>query len=310
MSAGDAEQAGDSVRAGEGRFSPVDVLVTSDSKFGSALLRRALTQLGHRVQDTGTAGAGTVLANQTWRADVVVAALVAGSSSRQRFGAVNIELGIALERGLPILLVAKSGLSLPFLAGIPRVDYADDEELLITQLDLLLQALREGSPREAASRTRMATSWPVPTTPASAMAHAMAVEARVGNLLQSHAGANAVIYANLELPDDVGEADFAIYFPKSAIDLGVVLVEVKATSPARPKLAARALLTDASRKLSQRVRASRSGLGLLVYEGETVSLPTTPMTIALSIDELERRLALEPLGQVLRQARNEAIHAL
>lgn len=208
------------------------------------------------------------------------------------------------------MLVAKSGLSLPFLTGIPRVDYADDEDLLITQLDLLLQALHEGSPREAAPRTRVSPSRPVPTSPSSALAHALAVEARVGDLLESHAGADAAIYANLELPDDVGEADFAIYFPASATDLGVVLVEVKAISATRPKPAAKAFLTDASRKLSQRVRASRSGLGLLVYEGDTVSLPTTPMTIALSINELERRLALEPLGQVLRQARNEAIHAL
>lgn len=242
----------------------------------------------------------------------MVAALVAGRSSRQRYGAVNVELGIALERGLPILLVAKSGLSLPFLAGIPRVDFANDEDLLVTQLDLLLQALREGSPREALSRTRVSSPRLQSASQSSltAVAHARAIEARVGDLLQSHAGAGAAIYANLELPDGVGEADFAIYLPTSAFDLGVVLVEVKAGSRARSKPAARAFLTNASQRLSQRVRASRSGLGLLVYEGDAVSLPTTPMTIALSIDELERRLSVAPLGQALRQARNEAIHAL
>lgn len=284
----------------------MDVLVTSDSKFGNALLRHVLSGLHHRVQDTGTAGAGTLLANQTWRADVMVAAMVAGRSSRQRYGAVGVEIGIALERGLPILLVAKAGLSLPFLAGIPRVDYADDEDLLTAQLDLLLQAVAEGSQRERFSRAGISPVRSV-STGSSPRARERDFEERVGALLQA---TGAEVLAQVQLPGAADRPDFTLFFPHSANNLGVVLVEAKVIPTIRERAAARRILIEAARRLSQRVLASRSGLGLLIYEGPIVGLPPTPMTVAFSMDELEERLAAGNLDQVLRQARNEAIHAL
>lgn len=285
----------------------MDVLVTSDSKFGSALLRHVLERLGHRVQDTGTAGAGTLLANQLWKADVMVAAVVASTSSRQRYGAVGVEIGIALERGLPILLVGKSGLSLPFLAGIPRVDFADDEDLLQAQIELLLQAVAEGSPREGFSRASAIPPRAVQPKASSAVAHAQAFEQEVGTLLRA---TGAEVLEQLEMPKGGDRADFTIFFPESANYLGVVLVEAKAMSQTQNRAGAKRQLTDAAKRLSQRVLASRSGLGLLIYEGAVVGVPTTPMTVTLSLAQLQMRLSSGNLEQVLRQARNEAIHAL
>lgn len=284
------------------------VLLTSDSKFGSALVRHALERLGHQVQDTGTAGAGTYLANQLWQADVVVAAMVAARSSRQRFGAVSVEIGIALERGLPILLVSKSGLSHSFLAGLPRVDYANDEDLLATQLELLLQAIAEGSPREGFSRGTAAPAKALHSTSSNTAARAQALEQQVGALLQAK---GAEMLDQPEYARGTGRPDFTVFFPGSSLELGVVLVEVKAIpSRVASQGEVRRIVTEAARLLSQRVLASRSGLGLLVYEGDAVVVPPTPMTVSMSMDQLQQRLASWSLDQVLRRARNEAIHSL
>ncbi|MDQ0375978.1 hypothetical protein [Cellulomonas humilata] len=288
----------------------MDVLVISDSKSGRSLVTRVLTNLGHRVVDAGTAGVGTQLASRSWQADVAVAALVAAQPTRLRFGAVGVELGIALGRGVPILLVAKPGLSVPFLYGIPRVDYADDEVLLAAQLELLLSGVSAGARREVFQRPKSPTSMPLEPPPSKDLGRARSFEREIGSLLKSHAGEDVVIYEGAALPDDVSEVDFAVLFPEEGSDLRVVLVEVKSGARTKDPSASRRILIESARKLSERVRVSRSGLGLLVYDGEAINLPTTPMTVALSLRQLESRLALEPFDQVLRRARNEAIHAL
>lgn len=299
-----SDEKGDRAR----RFAAVDVLVTSDSKFGSSLLREALTRLDHRVQETATAGAGTLLANSSWRADVMVVAMVAGRSSRQRYGAVGVEIGVALERGVPILLVAKPGLALSFLAGIPRVDYADDVDLLATQLDLLLEAVAEGSPTRGLSRSS-ASPRAAYSSASDAQQQAQAFEQKLGALLQA---TGAEVLEQVELAKGGARPDFTVFMPGSANDLGVVLIEAKSIAglSSKNKAAARKLLTEAARRLSSQVLASRSGLGLLVYEGPRLSVPATPMTVTLAMDELGERLSNQSLDEVLRQARNEAIHSL
>ncbi len=264
-------------------------------------------QLGHRVLDTGTVGAGTLLANTTWQADVMVAALVSGRSSRQRFGTVGVEIGIALERGLPILLVAKAGLSLPFLTGIPRIDLADDEHLLATQLDLLLQAVEEGSPRQAAWSSRPTSARAVRATDPRSAGQAQDFELRVGSLLKA---TGAEVIEHLEFPQGANQPDFAIYFAKFGRNPGVVLVEAKSLPARGSHKGSKSLLAEAAKKLSARVLASRAGLGLLIYEGSVVTPPRSPMTVVISVDELEHRLSRQSLEDWLLYARNEAIHKL
>lgn len=290
------------------RFDAVDVLVTSDSKLGSSLLREALTRLDHRVQDTATAGAGTLLANSSWRADAMVVAMVAGRSSRQRYGAVGVEIGVALGRGIPILLVAKESLPLSFLAGIPRVDYADDIDLLSTQLGLLLEAVAENSPTRGLSRSST-PSLGAYSSASEPRQRAQEFEHLLGQVLQA---SGAEVVEQVELSRGGVRPDFTVLLPDSANNLGVVLVEAKSIAQAatNSKSAARQLLLDAARRLSSQVLASSSGLGLLVYEGPRVSVPSTPMTVTLPIDELTERLSTQSLAQVLRHARNEAIHSL
>jgi hypothetical protein len=58
------------------------------------------------------------------------------------------------------------------------------------------------------------------------------------------------------------------------------------------------------------VLAHRGGLGLLLYPGPEVELPTIPMTVALSFEQLLSELDSRSLGEVLISARNEAIHRL
>ncbi|KJK11766.1 hypothetical protein UB45_10955 [Terrabacter sp. 28] len=128
------------------------------------------------------------------------------------------------------------------------------------------------------------------------------LEARVGRLLQA-AGSNLVESS----PSRRSGPDFAMYLPGHEIDVGLILVEVKGV---RQSADSKRRLREAAAQLSSQVLTARAALGLLLYDGLPVKLPTTPLVVAMSIDELTAQLENSALPVILRTARNRAIHEM
>jgi hypothetical protein len=283
------------------------VLLTSDSGLGNDVVRDALARGGHEVEEPVTAGAGALLAASNWTADAVVAVMWQKRPPKQRFDAVLVEVGIALGRGIPVLLLTRRELALPALAGVPRIDVNVEagfieDSLLHTQINLFLRGVQTQAPRKPPA----STARPIAPSPVLTTAHgeALEFETRVGEVLR--AAGTEVIPEGQVVPGE-GRADYAIYLPADQSDLGVVLVEAKRFGNEKEQPPR---LRRAAQLLSQQVVNAHAGLGLLVYEGKEVRLPPTPLVVAMSLSELAGRLNNVPLAEVLRQARNKAIHAL
>jgi len=101
--------------------------------------------------------------------------------------------------------------------------------------------------------------------------------------------------------------DLAASIPGEEQSLGPLLVEVKS---GRLKSVT---LETAQEQLSEYVLRSRSGLGLLIYD-EAPANPrprrSAPLVFALGVDELLTQLEQAPLGSILKQARNRAVHGM
>jgi hypothetical protein len=297
------------------------VFLTSDSVRGSDMVRSILTSQGHEVQEPVSAGAGALLAGHGWTADAVVAVFLASRPPPQRLGAVLVEIGIALGRRVPVLVVAKPSLTMPFLSGTPRVDYGGDGDLLAAQLGLLLHGVEMGSPGSGSSHpassatpsTSTTRSVPSSAGPSlrSAQLTGLEFEQAVSDVLAS---TGAEVLQEGQRASQPDRADFTLYFPSHPKDLGVVLVEAKSFvgHPDHPRDPAtrRRALREAAYQLSLQVISTGAGLGVLVYDGHTQHVPPTPLTVAISLEELARLLTERPLDEVLRRARNEAIHGL
>lgn len=283
------------------------IFVTSDSLQGANAVGELLKFDRHHVDTPQTAGAGALLASGNWSADAVIAVMSLKKPPKQRFDAILVEVGIAVGRGIPVLLLTRRDLPLPSLAGVPRIDSdigtaLDAGSLLRTQIRLFLEGIRSDSPR------RTSDVGSPPQGPALSMHPpqnaGQAFEQKVGDLLR---GTGSEVLSEVRAADSSQRADFAIYLPGQEAELGIVLVEAKAFSPSANT---RSLLREAAQRLSIQVINARAGLGLLVYDGERVKLPTTPLVVAMTLTELTNRLTGTSLPDALRQARNEAIHAL
>ncbi len=281
------------------------VFLTSDSVPGAQAIRDQLELLGHQVQEPTTLGAGALLAAAEWSSDVVVAVLWQRRPPRQRREAILVEVGIALGRGLPVLLVSRRGLALPALVGVSRIDTdlnsAVGVSLLKTQLSLFLRGAQLHPPHWHPPTIRP-SGVSTGTRPAPQTA-GLEFEEQVGAVLRA-TGSEVLAEVQLARPDD--GADFAVYFPPHESGLGIVLVEAKQVTG--PHASRR--LREAADQLSQRVLSAHAGVGLLVHSGRGMRLPSYPLVVTMSLEELSGRLEAAPLPEVLRQARNEAIHAL
>jgi hypothetical protein len=235
---------------------------------------------------------------------VAVIAISQKKTPTQRSNAIMVEVGIALGREIPTLVIARTGVNIPALSSIPRIEFDFDgdpgqEVFLSTQIGLFIRGVRTGIPRKAEGVTKMLSS----NQRLSHESRSLNFEARVGNLLR-----DAGMEASEESPtgDERARADFVSLVPGLETELGIVLIEAKTVSGS-PDGSRR--LRDATRKLSEQVLISRAGLGLLIHDGKNIRLQSAPLVAIMSIDELADQLRSLSLPEILRRARNEAIHA-
>jgi hypothetical protein len=274
----------------------VRIFLTSDSAKGEHVFRDILHSLGHQVEEPASAGAGALLANQDSIADLVIAVLWASRPSQQRRSAVLVEIGIAIGRNVPVLLVTKPGVLLPALVGVPRLVAQDNVDgLLAVQVDLFIRGLQQ-----APMRTPFKSRGPS-TGPHADLARTAGLEFEdsVEALLRSAA-------VEVLKPDSQSDtrADFTLYFSGDDADLGVVLIETKAFTAS----SSTDVLRRSANQLSAYVASSRASFGLVIYKGPARKVATAPLVAAISLDDLRFELAERSLVDVLRRARNEAIH--
>jgi len=227
--------------------------------------------------------------------------------------AILVEIGIAVGRGIPTLIIIDPDRPLPpALATMPYAGVAlDNLETLrlhvrvfartaieATQPSLHRPDLDQPGPKLdlAAERQRLREILDTPG-PTSLMFEQFVVDllSRVGGQVESH----------VRVEDEGIDA---------VIGLGgrhgpplVILVEVKRLrrSPAG--------LAEAGNQLLRYLAIRRADLGLIVVDKPITdaargALP--PMILALSADELLDHLAKDPLDRILRRARNRAVHGV
>jgi hypothetical protein len=271
------------------------VFLTSDSPRAERSVKAALQKLGHEVEGPTALGAGALLDVESFPPGALVAVLWSKSSNR-RSTAVLVEIGIAIGRHIPVLLVTKPGVALPALQGIPRVLASDGEdELLDVQIDLFLQGAARNRPKGPAPKADIGQ----PVAPALLATRGRRLEEVIGDLFRS---TGQELLKSSSMADD--RADFTLYFGPENGDLGVVLVEVKEWSQRVPREG----LRQAALRLSDQVVLAGAGLGVLIYNGPTVSFTGAPLVAAVSFDDLSGELHQRTLVEVLRRARNESIH--
>jgi hypothetical protein len=242
--------------------------------------------------------------------DAAVAVLPPGGVG---LSAVQVEVGIALGRGLPLLLIVPPDTLPP--AGLSDIRYVkaslDNRAALKLHIGIFFRSL-SASPTPGSDRVLRAS----PLSPQTAtafqqqlrairedppQARGVGFEHLVLELLRA-GGAMVEQDKRLEGPADV---DAVAVIPGEEERLGPLLVEVKhyASSPR---------LRKAERQLQSRVLSRGGGLGLLIYDSPEWRAPeqTTPLVLTLRADDLVRELEQWPLADVLVRARNEAIHRM
>jgi hypothetical protein len=277
----------------------VRVLITADLATARRQLQAVATLGGHTVLDSAELGAGALLATAAWTADAVVAGLFASRPSREQLSAVLVEAGIALGRGVPVLLLTRPGIAAPALTGVPRIEAnLEDSETLALKLELFLQGVDGGVPRRTVAtsagspkRDRLPTYAP-----------GYQLEETVASLLE--VSGSALILATY--PDG---PDFAFYLQGRETDLGLVLAEVKHAGGEHWQRRIR----EASHQLARYVAQANAGFGLVIYDGD--NLPhqrrtSDPFVVAISLESLRSQLEERSLEDVVWRLRNEAIHGL
>jgi Holliday junction resolvase-like predicted endonuclease len=236
--------------------------------------------------------------------DAVVAVLAEGRAT----AATAFEIGHAVGRGTPVLLLQTGSVDAPLAFGtLPAVrTRVDDRETLRLHLRLFLNA--------SAPHSDEATSAPQPVGVPWALTRleelrrdpppkrAQRFEYFVARLL---ADAGAEVEHAGDLPS--GEVDMVAAIPGYERQLGVVLVEVKSGKPTYR------LIDAAQRQLQEHVLASRAALGVVVYDdgqGHPEAVQVTPRIVVIGIERLLRALQQAPLSSVLMNLRDEAVHAL
>jgi hypothetical protein len=250
---------------------------------------------GHVVEDPTTEGAGALLAGGDLDVDAFVAVFWLARAPQRQRSALFVEIGIAIGRGVPVLLVTKPNLKVASLAGLPRIVATDDPDPIF---DVQIELFLEGVYKKIDQPTFKRSSDGSPHAPL-ARTQGLDFEKSVDALLSSSA---VEFMKSTGARDD--RADFTLYFSGDDGDLGVVLVEAKNWS--RPPSGA--LLRDTLLRLSDQVLRSGAGLGLLVVSEHIEKIPATPLVAVASIDELRLQLAERSLPGMLRRARNESIH--
>jgi hypothetical protein len=276
------------------------ILVVADSANARRRLQHALVSIGHTILDPMEFGAGALLATSAWHADAVVAGLFAARPSQQQRSAVLVEIGIALGRSAPVLLLTRPGTQPPALLGLPRVDAnLEDADTLGIKLELLLQGVSHGAPREFMAGPSLQRQQGLPSPRYSAQT----LEREVTELLTSN---GSTFLKESDSKNRPRGFDFAFHLESGDLQFGLVLVEVK-----RLAVGDRGRLLDAAKILGQQVAASGAGLGLVVYESDSpmpMRRNLAPLVAAISVQQLREELLNRPIEEVIGRLRNEAVH--
>ena len=214
-----------------------------------------------------------------------------------------VEIGVALGRGTPVLVVGRENRQTSALTSLPRIDASlEDLATLELKLDLFLEGVGGGVARERFGKPSFSVK-PRAAIPTSTAGQSLG--RAVKELLN---GSGTAMFTEALTSVDGDRPDLAFYVEGIESDLGLVLVEVKQFAPSTD---VSRRLRDASSQLSNYVTRTSAGLGLLVYEAEKGSVSRralSPLTIAVPYHTLREELAERPLGDVMRRLRNEAIH--
>ncbi|MHB8659316.1 MAG: restriction endonuclease [Solirubrobacteraceae bacterium] len=275
-------------------------------------LARALTEEGFEPTSSQRIGAGAALAEGI--TDDIVAAVAVIPPSSAGLSAVLVEVGIALGRGLPLLVMVTPGSELPpALLGVRSVVAdVDNREALGFQLRMFAQSLRTDS------------AQPEPTSPAGKPLSSHEVARFRGRLAEMARGdtpgkrgaafekwivdvlraGGATVEQDRRYAVDQG-VDAVASIPGEEHLLGPLLVQAKFFSGS-PHLQVPA------RKLVGQVLTRGAGLGLLIYGSPSPDPKPdrTPRVISLWAEDLIVELEQMSLAEVLVRARNEAIHRL
>lgn len=266
-------------------------------------LRWILEDLGWSVVESIELGAGALLANAPWNVDAVVAGFFASRPSPRQSSAMYVEIGVALGRGTPVLVVARENRQTPALTSLPRIDASlEDLGTLELKLDLFLEGVRGGVAREHFSKPSFSMK------PRAAIPMSTAGQSLERAVEELFSDSGTVMFTEALTSADDGRPDLAFYVEGIENELGLILVEVKRFVPSAD---VNRRLRDASLQLSNYVTRTSAGLGLLVYEAEKGSVSRralSPLTIAVPYHALREELSERPLSEVMRRLRNEAIH--
>lgn len=218
--------------------------------------------------------------------------------------AVYLEAGIALGRGLPLIVLAQDpDADLPGIGDLASdvwtVAGVKDEAGLRLHLSLFTKVLANRRP-VGGSDLRMATPLPVWAVPPSESIGVRARKLEDLVIFLLHA-AGALVEEPRSSGRD-GGVDAAVLVPGAERALGPVLIEVKALRGHG--------LSTAMRQLATFVRERGASLGLVVYDGphqEQPLLSGLPV-LAMQVDELRGQVESGTLGRTLIQARNSFVH--
>lgn len=219
--------------------------------------------------------------------------------------AVYLEAGIALGRGLPLIVLAENAdADLPGIGHLASdvwtVANVKDEASLRLHLSLFSKVSAHRRPVRGADLG--ASAPPVLTVAPSEPIglRTQKLEQLVLSLLQAAGG----LVEESRLSGHDREVDAAVLVPGAERALGPVLIEVKALRGHG--------LSRVMRQLATFVIERGASLGLVVYDGphqEQSPLRGLPVS-AMQIDELRRHVEAGTLGRTLIRARNSFVHGL
>ena len=293
-------------------------LVIAPSFADLSALRTVLAELDITATTTTQLLAGAQLAtvplDEYSFAVAVLPASGPGGTPAETPATILLEAGIALGRGIPLIVLAEDpDEDLPALGGLASnvwtIGGAKDAASIRLHLTLFTKVLeiteptRNSVPRHLAPPTvpqRTSTAETTGRPGESLQERARSLEREVLTLLQA-GGAEVESEAVSSGGDRV---DAAALIPGTEQILGPVLIEVKALRGQRG-------LSATVDQLTAFLVRSKAMLGLVVYDGpHQTPRPARgfPIVAIMHIDELREHVRQGSLGSALIYARNAAIH--
>ncbi len=290
------------------------VYISAPSRVDLSTLKMVLAELNVQYVPTEDAHVAARSSDEDWPSvDAVLAVLSnLGDAHHEQ---VYFEAGLALGRGIPVLLLADQDYHprVPALAAtlFVRANLANPEALRF-HLGLWLRKVAQPNTGEGRSQPRLqGQQVDVPRLrdslsrlrgQVSGTARGRALELWVGDLFRSGGG-------DLVAPSDPADRgfDFVADLPGLSPRTGPLVVQVKSTTSPRA-------LVAAALHLQSQVLQQRAGLGLLLFDDDDLplhfALQVVPMVISFGADELLRELEHASLADVLARSRDEAVHRL